>query len=531
MNLLSGNPPKYTLNEKIGQMIVVRASGYLFDHQIRYPMWEAKNSQLQRWLGELNFGGVILLGGSAAELAIKTKKLQEWAKTPLLIAADVEEGVGQRFTGATWFPPVMCLGAIARNDYAIAQGYAREMGEITAQEALAIGVNWILAPVVDVNNNRDNPVINVRSFGDKMELVGDLATAFIQGTKKFPILTTAKHFPGHGDTTTDSHLELPMITSDVERLESLELRPFQKAIAAAVDTVMSAHLLIPAWDPDHPATLSRKILTGILREKLGFSGLIVTDALVMGGVSQIADCGEVAVRAVEAGADLLLMPPDPEVAVEAIAQAVKTGRLTEDRIDASVRRIRAKKQTLCEQHDPLQVTEKLALPQFQKTVANMTEKSLQKGGHLPLIPQKGKNLIVVDDLLNCDFLDRQTPAVTIPHKLGYELQLVDQKMLDDLSDRDQSVLLQVFIRGNPFRGQAGLTAIAQETFTHLIENQAIQGLILYGSPYILDWFRGKLSPELPWVFSYGQMPVSQAIACQSLFHLSGFSDVPKMPFI
>jgi beta-glucosidase len=531
MNHLLKNSSQFSLKEKIGQMIIVRASGYLFDHQIRYPIWEATNGQLQHWLGELNFGGVILLGGSAAELAIKTKKLQEWAKTPLLISADIEEGVGQRFTGATWFPPLMSLGAIASEQPSLAENYAQQMGKITAQEALAIGLNWILAPVVDVNNNPHNPVINVRSFGDNPKIVGDLATAFIQGAKQYPILTTAKHFPGHGDTATDSHLELPILAHSIERLETVELLPFQRAIAANVDTVMSAHLLIPAWDQKHPATLSPAILTGILREKLGFSGLIVTDALVMGGISQIADCGEVAVRAVEAGADILLMPPDPEIALEAVYQAVKTGRLTEERIEASWERIRAKKQALYEQSDPLEVTEKLALPQFQATVADIIRDSLQSGGNLPLIPQKGRNLVVVDDLLNCDFLDRQTPAITIPQTLGYELQLVDQRMLGYISDQDQPVLLQVFIRGNPFRGQAGLTAIAQETFTHLIETKTLQGLILYGSPYILDWFKQQLPQDFPWIFSYGQMPIAQAIACQSLFHLSNFSDLHFLPFI
>ncbi len=183
---------QFTLKEKIGQMIVVRASGHLFDHQISYPIWEASNSQLSHWLETLNLGGVILLGGSAAELFLRTQQLQEWSKTPLFIAADIEEGVGQRFSGATYFPPPMALGEIAKSDLPLAIKYAYKMGEVTAKEALTIGINWILTPVVDVNNNPDNPVINIRAFADSPEVVSELSTAFIKGAKNHPALTTAK---------------------------------------------------------------------------------------------------------------------------------------------------------------------------------------------------------------------------------------------------------------------------------------------------------------------------------------------------
>lgn len=229
-------------------MIVVRASGYLFDRQIRYPAWEPSNAQLRHWLETLNLGGVILLGASAAEIALRTQQLQNWSLNPLFIAADIEEGVGQRFSGATWFPPPMALGAIARHHLTQARDYALKMGAITAKEALSIGINWLLAPVVDVNNNPDNPVINIRAFADTPEIVSQLTTAYIQGAKSYPILTTAKHFPGHGNTNTDSHLDLPVLNHSLTELESTELLPFQAAINAGVDSIMSAHLLIPAWD-------------------------------------------------------------------------------------------------------------------------------------------------------------------------------------------------------------------------------------------------------------------------------------------
>ena len=160
-----------SLKEQIAQMIVVRTSGHLFDHQIRYPAWEANNSQLQYWLKELNIGGVILLGGSGVELQARSQQLQNWASITLFIAADIEEGIGQRFPGGTWFPPPMALGAIYQQEPLLAQQYAGQMGKITAQEAVTVGINWLFAPVVDVNNNPDNPVINIRAFGESPEVV------------------------------------------------------------------------------------------------------------------------------------------------------------------------------------------------------------------------------------------------------------------------------------------------------------------------------------------------------------------------
>ncbi len=334
------------LRAKIGQMIVVRASGYLFDRQRRYPAWEADNQTLQRWLSELNLGGVILLGGSAIEVKARSQQLQSWAQIPLLIAADIEEGVGQRFPGATWLAPPMALSEIVNKDLDLAVKYARKMGAITAQEAIAIGINWLLAPVVDVNNNPDNPVINIRAFGEDSETVSKLTRAFIEGAKLHAILTTAKHFPGHGDTATDSHLDLPNIPHDNSRLNRVELPPFINAIAAGVDSVMSAHLTIPVWDREYPATLSKKIMTGKLREELGFEGLIVTDALIMGGVTKYATAEEMAVLAVNAGADVLLMPEDPEIAIESVYQAVISGKITEERIEQSLQRIEKAKSGL-----------------------------------------------------------------------------------------------------------------------------------------------------------------------------------------
>jgi beta-glucosidase len=508
-----------SLKEQIAQMIVVRASGYLFDHQIRYPAWEASNAQLQQWLEEFNLGGVILLGGSSIELQKRSQQLQSWANLPLLIAADVEEGIGQRFPGGTWFPPPMALGAIYEQDPELAQQYAWQMGKITAQEALTVGINWLLAPVVDVNNNPDNPVINIRAFGDRPEVVSALTTAFIQGAKSFPVLTTAKHFPGHGDTSADSHFDLPILSHDDSRLATIELPPFQSAIAAGVDSVMTAHLVISAWEQQKPATLSFKIITENLRKRLRFGNLIVTDALIMGGITHYAPPEAVAVMAVEAGNDILLMPDNPEVAIASIYDAVKSGQISEERIHASLARIWQAKEQVNQSTDFIELFSQSA----RVIVDSILQASLATGGKIPLIPNAnhiGRNLIVVDDILNTPYLDIHTPAVTIPQKFNYQRQIVDSNTLDCILLDTRPTLLQIFVRGNPFRGNAGLTTKTKEIYQQLLANEQIEGVVIYGSPYVLQWFKDFLSEDIPWVYSYGQMEQAQAIALQALYNLN-----------
>jgi len=508
-------------------MVVVRASGYLFDHQIQYPHWEPPAAKLRYWLQQLGVGGVILLGGSAGELAIRSQELQNWAKIPLLIAADIEEGVGQRFSGATWFGPPMAISAIARKDPSIGQNYAEQMGAITASEALSIGINWVLAPVVDVNNNPDNPVINVRAFGETPDQVSQLATAFIRGAKTYPVLTTAKHFPGHGDTATDSHLELPVLPHSAARLAEIELPPFKAAIAAGVDAVMSAHLLIKCWDAERPATLSEKILTQQLREQLGFEGLIVTDALVMGAVANRYGANVAPVLAVEAGADILLMPVDPEGAIQAVCDAVATGRISPERIRASLERIWHAKLKVCSPLAPpaLFVASRLAQPSALSTAADILRQTQLVHGPVPLRAEKPdesnplRNLIVVDNLLARDFLGQHTPAITFPTQMGYTTVLSDchTPPYDPTLAETCPTLLQLFIRGNPFRGSAGLTQGAQDWFQRLSQSGNLQALIIYGSPYVLEQFLPVLPPDIPCVFSYGQMPAAQKIALLTLF--------------
>lgn len=524
-----------SLKEAIGQMLVVRTSGYLFDNQIRYPAWEADFSSLDRWIKELHIGGVILLGASAPELWLKVRQLQETAKIPLFIAADIEEGVGQRFAGATWFPPPMALGSIAKENLDLATQLARELGEITASEASALGINWLLAPVVDVNNNPDNPVINVRSFGENAEIVGQLAAAFIAGAKSYPVLTTAKHFPGHGDTKVDSHLNLPVIDCDEIRLKSLELLPFQRAIAAGVDSVMTAHLLISAWDKQLPATLSKTIIEGQLLQNLGFTGLVVTDALIMAGVANYASPEEVAIMAIEAGADILLMPQDPELTIEAISQAVRSGRLSAARIRESAAKIKAAKNKIISfpsASSSLDLLSSLNLDRARDCIDNILKASIQTGGTIPITPatKGGQNIILVDDATNCsDFLARHTPAIAIPQKLGYSPKLFDRHTFDRYLDLDRPTLLQLFIRGNPFQDTSDLVAITKNFLKKRLKNNDLQALLIYGSPYVLEYLKAEI--KSPWVFCYAQMPQAQSIVCQTIFNLSSFVNLNKETFM
>ena len=533
-----------SLPQQVAQMVVVRASGYWFDHQIQYPAWEPPTETLRHWVEDLGVGGAILLGGSAVEVAGRSHLLQSWADLPLLIAADVEEGVGQRFSGATWFPPPMALGEVAGRDLSLALRYAEDLGAALAQESLAVGINWVLAPVVDVNNNPANPVINVRAFGDTPEIVSKLATAFIRGAQRFPVLTCAKHFPGHGDTATDSHLDLPLIPHAMTRLEQIEFPPFQAAIAQGVDAVMSAHLLIPALDEQWPATLSHRILTGQLRDRLGFGGLVSTDALVMGAIAQHYGPHEAAVLAVEAGADILLMPADPEGAIRALCDAVASGRIAPERIQDSLARIQRAKAKL-RPNMPIGGTShawenlppagleiepllaQLAQPQTQHLAADLLQASMRV--HLPVLSRlqdlttaaPRRTLIVLDNALELEreFLNRTAPAIALPKQRGFRVEIVDGHTPSGLALPEQSpipTLLQLFVRGNPFRGSAGLSQLATEWLQHLLKTEQLAGLVVYGSPYILEQFLPQLPTEVPYIFTYGQMAQAQAIALQTL---------------
>lgn len=528
-----------SLAQQVAQLFVVRTSGHLFDHQLRYPQWEAKAATLRHYIEDLGVGGVIWLGGHVAELSLRCRQVQDWASLPLLMAADIEEGVGQRFGGAVWLPPPMALGEIARQDLALAIGYARQMGSATAQEARAIGLNWLLAPIVDVNNNPANPVINIRALGDDPEIVAALAEAFIAGAQEHPVLTSAKHFPGHGDTTTDSHLNLPVINHDRAHLDAVELLPFKRAIAAGVSSVMTAHLILQSLDADRPATLSPKILTDLLRDEWGYDGLIVTDALVMDAISQRYGANDAPLLAFEAGADVLLMPVDVPGAIDRIVRAIEAERPDygedlgplETRLHQSLARIWQAKLRIagpesgsgCSAWDaepPVIDLKALAQPQTIALGEAILGQSMHRSGPdlapnlIPGLTQP-QTWIVVDNLLDAPYLAIHSPAIVLPRAQGYAPRWID--LQTPLPQASGPILLQLFIRGNPFRNSAGMLELAKTIVTQLRDQNQLAALVLYGSPYVWEALQTLIPDSIPSRFCYGQMPQAQQIVLDRLF--------------
>lgn len=318
-----------TVEQKIGQMMMVGVSGHYFSSTTD------QYARLVRLVRERQIGGAILWRGDVFESALRLNGLQMMSQVPLLVSADLERGVPMRVRRGTPFPDAMAIGA-TRNPQ-----YAYDIGRAIAREARALGVHQNYAPVADVNTNTVNPVINTRAFGSDPGLVEAMVDAFIRGTQSAGVLATAKHFPGHGDTGTDSHLDLPTVAHDRARLDTVELLPFRAAISAGVRSVMIGHLLVPGLDASRsfPSSLSPAIATGVLQRELGFTGLIVTDAMDMRGVTRDYSPGMSSVMAVKAGVDIVLMPPDEESAFAAMTAAARTGEITQERLDRSVRKI------------------------------------------------------------------------------------------------------------------------------------------------------------------------------------------------
>jgi len=534
--------PTDSLRRRLAALLVVRASGHLADDQRRYPRWELANDDLRRLLAE-GVGGVILLGGSAAEVRLRTRQLLAWAGAPLLLCADVEEGVGQRFEGASWLAPPLAVGRLHPRDRAGAIALARRYGQCTGREARQLGLNWVLGPVCDVNNNPANPVINVRAWGEEPQGVADLAEAFCLGAQGEGVLCCAKHFPGHGDTASDSHLELPLLPHDRERLEAIELPPFRRAIAAGVASVMTAHLLLPALDPQRPATLSPAVLNGLLRRDLGFEGLIVTDALVMEAIAGRWGSGEAAVLALEAGADLVLMPADADDALDAIVAAVRSGRLSEGRLEESLaRRCRALESLPPDPPDadptaPLGGLSNGPVAEDQELAVRLLAGSLQRQGPAwAAAGGKGEgregggggvNLVRVDSGLGNPILSPLAPALVLPEAAGLRTRLLEGRSPSPWSgDSEQPlalerlgegpVLLQLFVRGNPFRASAGSPEPWPQVLHQLQEANRLAGLAVLGSPYLWELLRPLLGDAIPAAYSPGQMPQAQRQLLESL---------------
>ncbi|HEY0241028.1 MAG TPA: glycoside hydrolase family 3 N-terminal domain-containing protein, partial [Gemmatimonadaceae bacterium] len=303
--------------------------------------------QVRAWVEDDKVGGLILSIGLPHSYAAKLNHMQRLARVPLLVASDMENGTGMRLGnsyalpsmlpqgGGTVFPPVMALGATGSEDLAY------QLGKVLGAEARAVGVHLTFGPVLDVNANPLNPIINVRSFGQDPALVSKLASAYIRGARENGLMATGKHFPGHGDTETDSHIGLPSIRASRAHLDSVDLPPFRTAVGSGIDAIMTAHIAVTGilGDSAPPATLAPYFMTDVLRKEMKFQGLLVTDAMTMGGVANRYGATEPLVLAVLAGADILLMPNNVTQAVNTVVAAVESGRITQARIDESVRRV------------------------------------------------------------------------------------------------------------------------------------------------------------------------------------------------
>jgi len=318
-----------TVRQKVGQLVMPWLLG-------NYAAFDSEEyDSLAVWIDSLEVGGIIISIGPPLEIAAKLNALQRRSTLPLLIAADLENGSGMRLEGGTAFPMPMALaaGGLVTDAY--------ELGRVTAEEAHAVGIHMTFSPVADLNSNPDNPIINTRAFGESAEGAAPFLRAYIAGASEHHLYTTAKHFPGHGDTGLDSHIELPVVGACWDRLDTLELAPFRAAIRAGVTAIMTAHVAVPCITSDvpEPATISPIVMTDVLRDSLGFDGLVVTDALTMGAIVRQYGAGESAVLAFLAGSDLLLMPADPKAAIDAMVEAVESGRIPLARLDRSLRRL------------------------------------------------------------------------------------------------------------------------------------------------------------------------------------------------
>ena len=535
---------RMSLDEKIGQLISVGVNATFLNQDS-----EAFKA-LRHQVVDNHVGGIILFRGPVYESVVLVNRMQELAKYPLLISSDLEAGSGMRFDDTVNFPWNMAIAATGNPDY------ARRAGELTGREARAMGIQQIYAPVSDVNNNAANPVINVRSYGEDPIDVGRFVAAFVAGAQHAGVISTAKHFPGHGDTATDSHRGLPEIDVTRERLNSVELVPFRAAVNAGVGAVMDGHIGLPLIDPTAimplpsnvklkpietqdgeivvqkgtmPTTLS-PVMNGILRKDLHFDGLIVTDAMSMSGLTLYFTQAEASVRAIEAGADLLLKPADPDASLRGVRDAVKTGRLSEQRIEESTRKVLAAKYDL-----GLTGQRITSLDGIDRVVAGRKALELADdiGEHAitfvrndaKLLPMNLKPEARIFNLAITNGDDRLSiaqPFVSAMTRLGLKMETI---VLDDRSSdseikkatdsalRADAVIVSMY--GRVRTGQARSVALPEPGMTalqFLLDRRAPLIGISFGNPYLL------LSiPKLQtYLVAYGDMPSLQEAAAKAL---------------
>jgi beta-N-acetylhexosaminidase len=540
---------RMSLDEKIGQLICIGVNATFLNQD------SSAFQDLRHQVEDNHVGGIILFRGPVYESVMLVNRMQGLARYPLLISADLEAGAGMRFDDTVNLPWNMAVGATDNPDY------ARRQGALTAREARALGVQQIYAPVADVNNNAANPVINVRSYGEDPAAVGRFVAAFIEGAQSNGVIATAKHFPGHGDTATDSHRGLPEIDVNRDRLNAVELVPFRAAVKSGVGSVMTGHIGMPQIDPTAvvplprdvklkpidtdengevvvengtmPTTLS-PVMTGMLRRDLSFDGLIVTDALSMSGLTIYFTQEEAAVRAVEAGADLLLKPADPDASLRGVREAVKQGRIKEQRIDESVLRVLAAKYDLGlvkQRITPLeQIDTKVAGKESVDLAREIAEHAITLVRNddklVPLTSLKPDARIFNLAITNGDdrlwianaFAEALVRAVGPGRKL--ETLVLDERSSEaevqkalERANRADVVIASLY--GRVRTGQArslGLPEAGAKALTELLKSQKPLVGISFGNPYLLQSF-----PELrTYIVAYGDMPSLQQASARAL---------------
>ena len=522
------------LRKQVAELIIVRASGYAFDSQRKYPDRELTNNQLQDLL-KLGVGGVIIFGGTITELKLRCESFKKWANKEILLCADIEEGIGQRFSGGTCLVPPMAIAQIYSKNKQIGVEFAEEYGRIVGDQASRSGLNWVLAPVCDVNTNPDNPVINLRAWGEDPRTVSVLASAFQRGISLSNVLTCAKHFPGHGDANVDSHLDLPVLDHDLQRLESLELLPFRSVLEEGANSVMTAHLLLRSIDSICPATLSKKILTDLLRKRMDFDGLIVTDALIMESISKTFGAEEATVMAFEAGADLIMMPEDPYKAINAIAKSIYQKRISVQKLYKSLDRRRKELSKLISPIQ-LELNNNQSIYEYDnKEVSDFADTLIKKsivynGQKISNIPSDAINLLVVDRIVPDIELNTSLPAYLIPQGAGFKSIICNSSGISpwqkdnnskpfDLERFDgDSFFLQLFIRGNPFVGSHNNQDLWLNAINKLQEINKLLGIVVYGCPYFWSHAIEKLDSSIPACYSPGQMQGAQEEVLKTLIN-------------
>lgn len=517
-----------SLHDRIAQLIIVRGYGDF------PPNDDAEYTRFQHWIEVDHVGGFIVAGhirngnviaAQPFEMAAFINHTQQQAEVPLLVASDFERGASMRVAGTARFPYMMAYGA-ARDLAAV-----KELGAATAREARALGVTWVFAPDADVNNNPSNPVINIRSFGEDPKAVSDAVAAFIEGAHADPanyVLLSAKHFPGHGDTAEDSHMKLARLDQPKQRIEQVELQPFRSAIEHGVDSVMTAHMSVPAFEPESiPATVSRRVLTDLLRDELGYKGIIVTDAMEMQGVAALFTPGEAAVRAVEAGADVLLMPTDPGACISAIEAAIKSGRLSEERLNASVKRVLEAKERAGLFSDRLvkldEITERLDQTKSDAAAESIAERAItlvKDEQHLFPLPSKSGPCLVVlgegafstrGETLSRELARRFPNLKTFPATSAMPDNLLAAYAAQTATCKEIYAAAFVTVAAN--RGSVNLEGGLGGLLAALIKGPAPVALISFGNPYLLKDFPGVAAYAATFsTASTSELAVAKAIA-------------------